>query len=66
MEGRNEIENALKGKAEACGTPLDVKIHPLPRQRMQSSRTDGDSSSIRPSMQDSGQPDDAATATLED
>ena len=42
-----------------CKTRLDAKIHPLRKLRMQSSRTDGDSSSTRSSMQESGKPEDA-------
>jgi hypothetical protein len=41
-----------------CKTRWDAKIHPRRKLRMQSSRTDGDSSSTRPSMRDSGQPED--------
>jgi len=49
-----------------CKTRLYPKIHPLRKLKMQSSRTDGDSSSTRSSMQDSGQPEDAKTAPPED
>jgi hypothetical protein len=65
MESRIEIENAFERKAGMCKTRLDAKIHPLRKLRMQSSRTDGDSSSTRSSMQESGQPEDAKTTQPE-
>jgi hypothetical protein len=65
MESRIEIENAFERKAGMCKTRLDAKIHPLRKLRMQSSRTDGDSSSTRSSMQESGQPEDAKTTPPE-
>jgi hypothetical protein len=44
-------------------TQRNAKIHPRRKPKMQSSRTDGEPSSTQSSEQDSGQPEDAKTAT---